>query len=284
MPEFDGLNNFGPHDPSVITAGISWGGKNDFKFSVDIGYVHNVGDFNAGYGLGLTYYSDFYDTGKKGLEIRHSASVGYEKDGNYARLGTNWFRGVGELDEFDQRTGIVSLKHGDVSFAYENDGSPFQYIGLADKHNDSYRTAAISLGIGDFFIKTHLFTGLRDSASFKAEEEDEGVPVPGETNKERKARERGTHEGRGRKGDYGERYKHGRVRERGPRYRYGGLTANYKGLSVGVNSDWVRHAVQNIFAHRWMQPQKQFDMLSGTWEPIYSVSTQFGNYWTLWQH
>jgi hypothetical protein len=78
----------------------------------------------------------------------------------------------------------------------------------------------------------NLFTGLRDQASFTSEDADVGG-------------HNGIPQGRG---PYGENYTHGFVHEKELKYRYGGLTLNYNGTSVGVNSEWVRHAFQNIFA------------------------------------
>lgn len=56
--------------------------------------------------------------------------------------------------------------------------------------------------------------------------------------------------------------------------RYGGLTLNYNGISAGVNSEWVRHAFQNVLAHDIFQPQRQFPMLNKDWKPVYNYSNQ----------
>jgi len=41
-----------------------------------------------------------------------------------------------------------------------------------------------------------------------------------------------------------------------------------KGISAGVNSEWVRHYVQNVFAHGWARPQRMFPMLSNDWKTV----------------
>jgi len=53
-------------------------------------------------------------------------------------------------------------------------------------------------------------------------------------------------------------------------------------LSVGVNSEWVRHGFQNILAHGIISPQRQFPMLSGDVKPILNYSTQNLSQFTTW--
>lgn len=83
-------------------------------------------------------------------------------------------------------------------------------------------------------------------------------------------------------GQFGETYRHGFVHEKGAKYRYGGLTLNYKGLSGGVNSEWVRHGFQNVFAHDIVQPQRQFPMTSGDAKPVINASNQENSKFTTW--
>jgi hypothetical protein len=59
------------------------------------------------------------------------------------------------MKEFGQRTGMLSIRIGGLNFSYENDGTPFQWLGLGDG-GDSYRTAAASVGIGGFSLNTQI--------------------------------------------------------------------------------------------------------------------------------
>ncbi len=46
------------------------------------------------------------------------------------------------------------------------------------------------------------------------------------------------------------------------------IKIGFKGKSIGVNSEWVRHYVQNVFAHGWAKPQRMFEMLSNDWKTV----------------
>jgi hypothetical protein len=248
--------------------GISYG-TGGFKANVNLTANHDFGsDFSGSYGLGFTYHQDFYETGRSGFEFRNSLMVNYDDGHTGGSLGTNFWNGFGEMKEFNQRTGMLNFRSDDFKFSYENDGTPFQLIGLGDG-GDSYRTAAASIGYGDFSVNMNLLTGLRDEMSFTKESIQnklEGV-------------DGGTPEGRG---VFGENYKHGFVFERGTRYRYGGLTLNYQGISAGVNSEWVRHGFQNVLAHDIIRPQRQFPMLSNDWNPVFNLSNQGTSKFTTW--
>ncbi len=261
-------NDFG--DPPVISVNIgctfgTGGIKLNLNFTVD----KKMGDYTASYGFGVTYHSDFYETKKKGFEMRNSLMLDYDTEKFGASLGTNFWNGFGEMKEFDQRTGMVNLRSGKFGLTYENDGFPFQYIGLGDG-GDSYRTAAASIQMGDFSLNTNLLTGLRSIADIMAEENDTegggkmGIPLEG-------------------KGKFGETYTHGFVFEQEPQYRYGGLTINYKGTSIGIDSDrWVRHPFQNYLAHDWLNDQRQFEVLSGDIKAVLNSSNLGFSKFTTW--
>lgn len=132
----------------------------------------------------------------------------------------------------------------------------------------------ISLGIGEFSLQANLFTGLRDMRSEKN--------LPGG--------EIGVAEGYG---QYGEYYNHGFVNEIDTPYRYGGLTFNYKGLSLGIDSDrYIRHPIQNKWAHgpykvfglNLGRPQRMFKVLSGGMTPVFNYSTLGNSKFSLWGH
>lgn len=83
-------------------------------------------------------------------------------------LGTNFWGGMKGIDgeSLNQRTGILKLRSGDFNFQYENDGTPFQYVGLGDG-GDSHRTAAARIGVGEFGAGFNLFTGHRPKSSYE---------------------------------------------------------------------------------------------------------------------
>ncbi len=252
--------------------GISYG-TGGFKANVNLTVNHDFGnDFTGSYGLGVTYHQDFYETGRSGFEFRNSLMVNYDDGHTGGSLGTNFWNGFGEMKEFDQRTGMLNFRSNDFKFSYENDGTPFQLIGLGDG-DDSYRTAAASIGYGDFSVDMNLLTGRRDKSrpggyigSFEQEKTlaggEKGIPMG--------------------IGQFGENYKHGFVVEKGPSYRYGGLTLNYQGISAGVNSEWVRHGFQNVLAHDIIKPQRQFPMLSDDWDTVFNLSNQGTSKFTIW--
>ena len=82
-------------------------------------------------------------------------------------------------------------------------------------------------------------------------------------------------------GKYSEYYKNGLVNERGTPYRLGALTFGYKGYRVGVNSEWIRHAIQNVAIHgTFIANQRMFEMKSGHWSGYFQYKTS--NIFTLW--
>ncbi len=193
----------------------------------------NVGGFTVSGGFSAMGYSNSYNVGSAsvltGLETNLSFAAGYSSKEFTLMLGTNYF-GSGKSS---QQTGIVTIGRGDFTFRYENDGAPFDKMGLAGQRSDggtlsdSYRTAALSLSYKDFEIETRLFTGRRDMSFF------EGPQMEGQAY-----------------------WKKGYVPN--PEindYRAGILSFGYKGYRVGINNDKVRHVVQNKFAHGLLKPQ-----------------------------
>jgi photosystem II stability/assembly factor-like uncharacterized protein len=266
-PNGDCPNGDCPEAKVNVGLGLGSGG---FKFNFNISIDQKIGSrFTGSYGLGVTYHSKYLSTGKSGFEFRNSFKGSYNFAAGNVSLGTNFWNGTGEMSEFKQRTGMFSFKVGQFGMSYENDGTPFQSLLFLKSGDgrDAYRTAAISASYGDVSIKTNLFTGLRDHDSYSQESSmPDGIM--------------GTPQGRG---QFGEKYTHGFVVEKDTPYRFGGLTLNYNGISLGIDSDrYVRHPVQNSFAHDWLNDQRQFPVLSGGIKPIYNFSTIRSNGFTTW--
>ncbi len=96
-------------------------------------------------------------SGEADWEYRKSLMFSYSSKAFSMSLGTNKWSGL-----HSQQTGILSLGSGDFSMTYENDGSPFakgpKWSHLGD-NNDRWRTAAMTINIGDFHAGFNLFTG-----------------------------------------------------------------------------------------------------------------------------
>jgi len=233
--------------------GIKFGSHNkgvSFKLSV----TQNVGDFSLSAGVGVTQFSSFMNTGKSGTELRGSAMAGYDDGKTGVTLGTNVFRGLGGMSEFKQRTGILNFRVGSFSGSYENDGTPFPKLGLSDG-NDSYRTAAARIGVGDFSAGFNLFTGARPKANFEGDKRE--MAKGSQT------------------GNFGVKMPHGFVLESGTQYRMGALYAGLGETKIGITSDrYVRHPIQDIFAHHILSPQPGFQTLSKSVTPFYQTNTQ----------
>lgn len=192
-----------------------------------IGISYNSGEFTFSYGFGVTQYTKHYATGNSGTEIRNSFRVNYDNGRTGFSLGTNFWGGMKgiEGESLNQRTGLIGFRSGDFNIAYENDGS---ILGLGDG-GDSYRTAALNMKIGDFTAGFNLFTGYRDYKNENGSISSHRDPLCVD--------------------DYGRRMPNGLVKEIGNPYRLGALTIGYKGIRVGVNSEHVRHAIQDQAIH-----------------------------------
>lgn len=147
---------------------------------------------------------------------------------------------------------------GDFSLTYENDGSPFakgpKWSHLGD-NNDRFRTAAMTINVGDFHAGFNLFTGERKESSYTSHD-------PAEM-------EKGLQIGR-----FGEKMPYGYVEEEGSRYRMGAAYIGWGNYRVGIDSDrYVRHPIQDIGAHGIISPQPGFEVLSGSIKPYFQYQT-----------
>ena len=211
--------------------------------------------------MGIMSNSNYNGLGKSGMEIRQSVLVSYDDGKNGFSLGSNTYSGTGGMKEFSQQTGTLGLHFGDFRTQYENDGKPFS--GITADGNDQYRTAALSVSIGEFTGGFNLFTGSRTKDDYAKE-----LKMPG------------GYLGIGGPGKFGETYKNGPVSEGTP-YRMGAAYFGYKGYRVGANSEWIRHAIQNVFIHgTFIANQRMFPMQSGSVTSYGQYSTP--NIFTSW--
>ncbi len=132
--------------------------------------------------------------------------------------------------ETSQRVGSASVGYGDFNFRYENDGWPFHYVRAGDGE-DRHRTAAVQLSYKHYSIRFNLFTG-----DF-LDDENRGVEaVNGHPN---------IYNGDGSLKHEGGQY----AGANASRHRLGALYTGIGGFRQGINSEGVRHAIQNKFAH-----------------------------------
>ncbi|WP_177735696.1 polymorphic toxin type 23 domain-containing protein [Flavobacterium inviolabile] len=250
------INNFS----FSISPAIAFG--NTSGVGVNLSATFSNGDFSLSGGIGIMSNSNYNGLGKNGYEIRKSILASYDNGKNGFSLGFNKWEG-----DFAQRTGVVGLHFGDFRVMYENDGS----IGGLGDGGDSYRTAALNLSLGDFTAGFNLMTGYRDY-----EGEDGSVK---------------THRDPLCVDDFGRRMPNGLAKEEGPKYRLGALTVGYKGYRVGVNSEHIRHAIQDQAIHNLRIPwfngksifdkrQMGFENQSWDWKGYGQYRTQ--NIFTSW--
>lgn len=122
-----------------------------------------------------------------------------------------------------------------VELRYENDGTPFQHFpGFTDGKDengvvhDRWRTASLSakfgFGITSFTMGVDLFTGKPDRTNTK----DIGLKQRVYDN------------------------------ESADKYRHGAIWLGMGNQRIGINSEWIRDAVQNQFSHNLLKPQPFF--------------------------
>ncbi len=230
-----------------------------------ISTTFHMGDFSLDAGFGIMNYGAHAGSGASGWEYRKSAMFSYSSKAFSFSLGTNKWSGLHK-----QQTGIIGLGSGDFSLTYENDGSPFDKKpvagGILGDGNDRWRTAAMTINIGDFHAGFNLFTGERKEESYK----DWDPYMMDYTNKNGVLKTMG-----------GATLPYGFVYEEGPRYRLGAAYIGWGNYRIGIDSDrHVRHPIQNIMAHSWLSPQPGFLVLSNRINPYLQYQTR--NKFTSW--
>jgi hypothetical protein len=195
-----------------ISPAIAFG--NSMGIGANLSVTYSAGDFSFSGGIGIMSNSNYNGLGKSGMEIRKSILASYDDGKNGISLGTNIWSGTGGMEEFSQQTGTLGLHFGDFRAQYENDGKPFS--GINADGNDQYRTAALTLSVGEYSAGLNLFSGKRTRADYKIEEKMSGGVLGNSSN-----------------GRYGEHYKNGPVNETGPAYRMG---AAYFGNTSGIGA------------------------------------------------
>lgn len=274
LPSLDiNIGDFSFSISPSIAIGKGWG------FGANVSASFHIGDFTISRGFGIMNYGYHAGSGEKGWEYRNSEMFTYD-DGKFGvSLGTNIWSGLHE-----QQTGIIGLRHGDFSMSYENDGAPFGHT-LGD-NNDSYRTAAMRFGIGDFSAGFNLFTGVRLESSY----EDKGGADKYTMEKYSSNRKKGFFNRLFSPIPIGEvingvNYPFGLVQEIGTKYRLGAAYIGWRNYRVGIDSDrHVRYPIQVIGAHYFASPQPGQQVIQNKPEEIIKYYFQYHtkNKFTSW--
>ena len=255
------------------------GGKIGTGFNFTAGF--DDGNFGIAYGFGISQSSNFVGKKVSGVEFRNSFMGSWSDGTTTLSLGTNIWGGTGDLKKYAQQTGIISIKSGEFSISYENDGAPFGKGKVFGDNHDRYRTAGLRVSIGEFSAGFNLFTGARYSSSYEE-------TLGGEDASTMSGRKKYGFWGRlfrsflqADNGGFKARLPFGTVKEEGTQYRFGALYVGYGNYRIGINSDrHVRHPIQDIFAHYFLSPQPGFQTLTGGLDPY--ISLQTNNSFTSW--
>lgn len=236
------IGNFG----FSISPSLAFG--QSFGIGANIGLSYSNGHWNFSAGLGVMQFGNYQGFGKSGMEIRSSLMAGFDDGTTRLSLSTSWFSGTENMKEFKQRTTMFTYGHNDFSFGYENDGSPFSYapFKFLSNNTDVYRTNSVYIGVKEYSLNLNMFTGRSGNDSNCSDCIDKTA-------------------GRSKKGNALGLWSNPEA----DKYRMGVLSLSYRGFNVGVNSEHVRDAFQNWFAHKFVSPQPGFRMLSRNWD-LYS--------------
>ncbi len=235
-----------------ISPSIAFGNASGIGASLSVTY--SSGDFSFSGGIGIMSNSNYNGLGKNGMEIRKSILASYDDGKTGVSFGANIWSGTGGMKEFSQQTGMFGIHSGDFRAMYENDGGPV--LNKLGDANDSYRTAALNLSVGDFSAGFNLFTGARPKDKQQFEDKNYGF-----------------------KDAMGIYHQNPSANEQGTKYRLGALTVGYSGYRIGVNSEHVRHAIQNSIIHR-MIGDSEFVNTSWNWKGYSQYRTS--NMFTSW--
>jgi len=225
-------------------------GAQGLSFGANGSLNYERGNFAYGVSGGGSYGKSGI-TGHKGLTYRLGGGVSYFDGNTFASLSTIQYYG-----DNPQRTGTVGLGGMKNRVFYENDSHPgLTKAGLSD-NGDRYRTAALVFQSGQFSAGFNLFTGDPGPSGRREFKEIDG---------------RDTY-----------------IANNGfdpNKYRFGGLFLGYGSTRVGVNSEVVRHVIQNIIAHDLftLKNSKWFERLPSRYPTKIYGGFYKTNIYSLWE-
>lgn len=94
----------------------------EFSSGINLDMDYTLHNFTSSIETSLTYHPNFCGLNKNGLETKIYGGLKYENRGCGLELGTNFWNGTGDLSEFEQQTGKVTVYIKDFFISYENDG------------------------------------------------------------------------------------------------------------------------------------------------------------------
>ena len=191
-------------------------GTQGYSLGANAGIGYSNGDFSVGISTGASFGKSNI-TGVKGWRGILGGGIAYDNGSFYGSLSTTQYYS----GETSQRTGTIGLGGGGVKVHYEND---FHVAGLTNygkisDGGDRFRSAALQASYKGYSAGFNLFTGDPGPEGYRPSEN--GVYVP----------------------------KNGSDPDK---YRLGGLYIGYRDIRFGRNSEKIRHAIQNRFAHDFM--------------------------------
>jgi hypothetical protein len=212
--------NLGGGFSASISPALMMGTPGNF-LGANIGVGYSKGNFSLGISGSMAYGSSNI-TGRNGWSSSIGGGVGFDNGNFNASLSTMKYNSGAT----SQRTGTIAFGGKDWGVQYENDWHPglTKYLGVSDG-GDRFRTAALQGRYKDVTLGFNLFTG------------DPGL--------ESEYREAGIREIDGFMDTY--------TNQNGSspdKYRLGAAYFGYKNIKAGVNSEWIRHGIQNFSIHR----------------------------------
>ncbi len=247
--------NFGPLKMGVDLC-VSFG-STGFAFGADLGckYMpfHNKW-MGVGLGVGYQYSSNSYG-------MNSESSIFTAKASAFLDLGKGWE--LGYYQKMYAANDITSQRNGGVYFSkdwdYQKSNNEVKHTFWGRKEfkftlendllgdgDDKYRTHAMQIDFGYLSVRAQLFTGDKNTRDGVIDKGSNVYP-------------------------YGY-YVGGNVDS----YRLGALTFGYKNFRVGVNSENVRHVIQNGFHNLIENPA--FKKLNNDWSLYYYTGSQ-NNLW-----
>ena len=186
-------------------------GGASFGIDASIGIPQKI-PLNARGEGGISYHFSDKKNDYQGWEYRYGYEVGI---GPIKSANVNY---AFQDDKYNQSTNVITIGGPKINFKYEND---FMF-GLPADGGDRYRTAVGKLSIGYFNAGFNLYTG-----------------DPGLTVEERNPQDLNGQE----------TYFKNELGNDPDEYRSGVAYIGFAGLKIGANSEKIRHAIQNRFAH-----------------------------------
>jgi hypothetical protein len=236
-----------------ISPAIIYGGGG-FGLGANLNFDANINGFVGGVSVGFTAYGNYGPSNSSFIESRVGASFGYIGK-NFGFVGSYNSYGGGGFGQETAGVTVLSKINGDwASLTYENDWMP---LVPGEDQGDRYRSAAMRGEYKGYSAGFNLFTGNPNS--------------PGTL--DFKERTHSIDENSGR-----ETYNGGTANL----YHFGGAYVGYGNYRVGVQSEYVRHGIQNRFAHDLLlggEP-KWFGMTSNSVNPYFSYQTRNG--YSVW--